>query len=142
MAITPIWAIIYLITKYNETVTVEETTTTMPIPILLLIAVFIAVIVIGGAIIMILTWWEQIKSDRFSFYTFAPILLLILGVTLLARLLIDKLYVLIQMNTAQFLIDLMQYRESVMTVLWIVLSGIIVGALGKAWEYISQVTTT
>lgn len=141
MLATLFWAIGYLIHKYTKTVIVEETTLTMPLPVLLFIVLLISIITIGGSIIMILSWWERIKQDKFSFYTFAPIALLMLGVSVLAKLLIGKVYVLIELNTTNFLRDLTQYQKSISVVLLIIGSGLIIGLLGMLWELIARTDT-
>jgi hypothetical protein len=131
------WSIGYLIWKYTSTEVVEETHTTMSIPILIVLALLIAIVTIGGAVVVLLSYWEHIKKDKLSFITFAPIALLMLGVIVLSKLGIHKLKVLIQINVAQFLTDLSTYNGSMTVLLWILGSGFVIGAIGFAYEKIS-----
>jgi hypothetical protein len=103
--------------------------------------VLISIVTIGGAVVLLLTYWEQIKKDKLSFITFAPITLLMLGVIVLGKLSINKISVLIEINVTQFLHDLSTYNGSLTILLWILGSGMIVGALGYAWEKISTAQT-
>lgn len=140
MISTIIWAIAYLMWKYTKTVVVEETTTTMPIPILIILIILIAIVTIGGSVVILLTYWEQIKKDKLSFITFAPILLLMIGTIILGKLSINKVYVLVKASVEQFLLDIVRYDGSLTILLWILGSGLLVGALGYAYEkiYIQQ----
>lgn len=124
----------YLINKYAKTTVVEETTTTLPIPILILIIILSLIVFVGGFVIMLLSWWEQIKADKFSFYTFAPFSLLFIGVIILSKLLIHKGMVLIEINTQQFLLDLQGYNSDMTTLLIIIGLGTLIGGIGKVFE--------
>jgi hypothetical protein len=137
MISTIFWSIGYLIWKYSKTIVVEETQNTMPIPILIILVILISIVTIGGAVVLLLTYWEQIKKDKLSFITFAPIILLMLGVIVLGKLGINKISVLIEINVTQFLTDLSTYNGSLTILLLILGSGMIVGALGYAWERIN-----
>ncbi len=134
---TLFWAIGYLIWKYSKTVVLEETHNTMPIPILIILVILISIVTIGGAVVLLLTYWEEIKKDKISFITFAPISLLMLGVIVLGKLGIGKVYTLVQISVEQFLNDLMTYNGSLSVLLWILGSGFIIGAFGYAYEKIT-----
>jgi hypothetical protein len=137
MIATLFWSIGYLIWKYTNTTVVEETHTTMSIPILIVLALLISIVTIGGAVILLLSYWEHIKKDKLSFITFAPIALLMLGVIVLSKLGIHKLKVLIEINVAQFLNDLATYNGSMNVLLFILGSGFVIGAIGFAYEKIT-----
>jgi hypothetical protein len=138
MLATLFWSIGYLIWKYTNTTVVEETHTTMSIPILIVLALLIGIVTIGGAVILLLSYWEHIKKDKLSFITFAPIALLMLGVIVLSKLGIHKLKVLIEINVAQFLNDLATYNGSMNVLLFILGSGFVIGAIGFAYEKITS----
>jgi len=130
------WAIGYLVWKYSKKIVIDETVNTMPIPILIILIVLILIVTVGGSVMLLLTWWEKIKADKLSFYTLAPISILMFGVIVLGKLGIGKIYALIEISIERFLNDLTTYNGSLTILLWILGSGFIVGGLGLAWEYI------
>ena len=137
MLSTFFWAIGYLIWKYSKKVVIDETVNTMPIPILVVLVILILIVTVGGSIMLLLTWWERIKSDKLSFYTLAPIAILMLGTIVLGKLGIGKVYAIIEISVERFMQDLMTYNGSLNVLLWILGSGLVIGALGLAWEYIN-----
>ena len=137
MLSTFFWAIGYLIWKYSKKVVIDETVNTMPIPILVVLVMLILIVTVGGAIMLLLTWWEKIKQDKLSFYTLAPIAILMLGTIVLGKLGIGKVYAIIEISVERFMQDLMTYNGSLNVLLWILGSGLVVGAIGLAWEYIN-----
>ena len=84
--------------------------------------------------VLVLTYWEKIKEDKLSFITFAPFSLLFIGVIVLSKLLVNKVTVLIEINTAQFLNDLSGYNESMTNVLIILIAGASIGLIGFIFE--------
>jgi len=142
MLSTFFWAIGYLIWKYSKKIVIDETVNTMPIPILIILVMLILILTVGGSIMLLLTWWERIKADKVSFYTLAPISILMLGVIVLGKLGIDKIYQLILISVERFLNDLTTYNGSLTILLWILGSGFVVGGLGILWEVIRANQTT
>ncbi len=138
MLSTFFWSIGYLIWKYSKKIVIDETVNTMPIPILIILVVLILILTVGGSVMLLLTWWEKIKADKLSFYTLAPISVLMLGTIVLGKLGIGKVYALIEMSVVQFLLDLQTYNGSLTILLWILGSGFVVGGIGLCWEYINS----
>jgi len=135
------WVLIYWIEKYTRVEVVEETHTTLGIIPLIVIGMLILIVTVGGFVLALLSWWESIKKDKLSFRTFLPFYILIIGVMVIGMLGVNKLSVLIELNTAQFLIDLQGYNTTMRNSLFILGSGMLVGGLGIIWEYIQSKQT-
>lgn len=134
MIVAIFWAIGYLIWKYTKVEVVETTKTSLPIPMLIVIVLLIAIVVFGGFIILLISWWEKIKKDRLSFYTFLPIYILMLGTIIISKLGLHKVKVLLEFNVQQFIQDLTNYNQSLTVLIFILVSGIVVGAIGYVFE--------
>jgi hypothetical protein len=132
------WVLIYWIEKYTRVEVVEETHTTLGIIPLVMIGMLIAIVSIGGFVLALLSWWESIKKDRLSFKTFLPFYILIIGIMVLGMLGVNKLSVLIELNTAQFILDLQGYNITMRNSLYILSSGIVISGGGLAWEIIRK----
>lgn len=131
---TFLWALVYLIWKYTNVTVIEETKVSMPIPILIVLFLMISVIVFGGFVVLLITWIDKIKDDKFSIYTALPIFILLLGTIGLAKLGIHKLKVLIELNAERFITDLQGYNQSMTIVLLILLSGLVIGTVGHIYS--------
>ena len=129
-----IWVLIYWVWKYTEVTVVESTQSSMGIIPLLIISVLVLVITIGGFVIMLLSWWETVKKDKFGFKTFLPFYVLIIGLMVLGKLGVHKLYVLIELNSSQFMLDLLGYDSTMNNSLFILGSGLLVGIIGMVRE--------
>jgi hypothetical protein len=134
MIVAIFWAIGYLIWKYTKVEVVETTKTSLPIPMLIVIVLLIAIVVFGGFIILLISWWEKIKEDKLSFYTFLPIYILMLGTIIISKLGLHKVKVLLEFNVQQFIQDLTNYNQSLTVLIFILVSGIVVGAIGYVFE--------
>lgn len=130
------WVLIYWIEKYTRVEVVEETHTTLGIIPLIIIGMLILIITVGGFVLALLSWWEAIKKDKLSFRTFLPFYVLIIGIMGIGMLGVNKLSVLIELNTVQFLIDLQGYNTTMRNSLFILGSGIVISGGGLVWEYI------
>jgi hypothetical protein len=126
--------IIYLVWKYTETTVIEETTTTLPIPVLIFIAGVILIFSIAVSVVILLSYWEYIKIHKFSFISMSPISILIFGMTVFSRLLINKIRVLVEINVEQFMIDMTTYKGSTTVILTMLGAGFIIGLIGFIYE--------
>lgn len=134
MIVAIFWAIGYLIWKYTKVEVVETTKTSLPILMLIVIVLLIAIVVFGGFIILLISWWEKIVEDKLSFYTFLPIYILMLGTIIISKLGLHKVKVLLEFNVQQFIQDLTNYNQSLTVLIFILVSGIVVGAIGYVFE--------
>jgi hypothetical protein len=128
------WAFGYWIWKYTKIEVVEETKISIGLIPLAIIIVFSAIIVYGGLFILLVTWWQKIKDDVFSIYTFIPIYILLVGTLGIAWGIADKLKLLIMINADKFVTDIIGYQTSMVNTLLILASGIVVGTIGHIYS--------
>ena len=134
MPISILSVFIYLIVRYTEIRVIEETTRSLPIPILALIIVFATIVGVGGAVLAIGLWWTEIKNDPISIKLFAPISVLMISVTFIFRLILNKAEALILLNVDRLLEDMTNYSASTMIIIAILGGGLIIGIIGAMYE--------
>lgn len=127
----------WLYDKYS-TVTILDTppteTTTLPIVVLLFIGLIVLILCIGLATQMLFAYGEYIKKHWLSFQAFAPFLLIIIGVTVFAKMTLYKVILLVEINVTQFMSDLNTYNETTTNMLYWFGGAFIVGLIGFLYE--------
>ena len=134
MPISILSVFIYLIVRYTEVRVIEETTRSLPMPILALIIVFATIVGVGGTILAIGLWWNEIKKDPISIKLFAPISVLMISVTFIFYLLLNKVEALILLNVERLLEDMTNYSASSLIIIGILGVGLIIGTIGAMYE--------
>lgn len=134
MPISILSVFIYLIVRYTEIRVIEETTRSLPIPILALIIVFATIVGVGGAVLAIGLWWNEIKKDPVSIKLFAPISILMISVTFIFYLILNKAEALILLNVDRLLEDMTNYSASSLIIIAILGIGLIIGTIGAMYE--------
>jgi len=121
---------IYLIWKFKRVETVEVTTNSMPILITLLLSLFI-IMVISYLFSQTMSAINDSPFGYGSIYFFGG---LILSVSVIGLIWIDKLSDLINYNVAQFTHDLTIYKHSIWIVFIYIMSGLCVATLGIVYK--------
>lgn len=134
-----VYPLIYLVNKFSNEKVIEATTkTVLPIPILIVVSVIGMVLIVGVSTQLFIVYFSKAKSNPFSFTVIAPFGLIILGITWFAKLWINKISLLIEVNAERFMNDLSTYAYSMNVVMIWVGIGIGIGLAGVIYNYIEQ----
>jgi len=134
MPISILSVFIYLIVRYTEIRVIEETTRSLPLPVLVLLIIFATIVGVGGSVLALGIWWGEIKKDPISIKLFAPISILMISVTFIFHILLNKVEALILMNVDRLLEDMTNYNDSAMIIIGILVAGLIFGTIGALYE--------
>lgn len=121
---------VYLIWKYRKTETIEITTDSMPIIITIAVSIFVLFIISY----IFSQLMSAIKDSPFGYGSIFFFGILILGVSIIGLIWIDKINDLVEYNVARFLSDLAIYKHSIWIVFVYIVSGLCVATAGYVYK--------